>query len=868
MRNRNMRDDVTTGLCIATRVLVLRLLKGRYRPPTEASRGRLRVRITICCHLHSLPTNLETCQSDTMMDIRSDFSDGWEFRRYENGGFEAVALPHDAMIGEGRRPDARSGYDMAFFLGGIYRYRKRFQTPSASHHETLSILFHGISHRSRILVNGNEAGGRTNGFVAFEVPIERFVKTGQENLIEVIVDASQMPLARYYTGAGLYRHIELVTRSKISLEYDGIRLNTTSVTDGTANIAVEVHLRNPEGQKANVSLALAYNGKKAALWESTTTSTKATGIFQIYNAHLWSAESPSLYDCAVAVNQDQTQFRAGFRTMELTAKGFYINGVETLLRGACIHQEHGVIGAAQFRDAEKRRISIMKRNGFNAIRVSHNPASKVLLEVCDEVGMYVMDELADSWYNSKASGDNSATFLEDWRVDLDDMQANNRLHASVIINSLCNEPTEPSTRYGVNLAKEVIARAKANDPTRPVTMGVNLMIATLAWPTNFKDDGVTPPKPSAIAIDSAIVNVLLNNLGLLLKWIPWFSRADTATKPIYDALDIAGYNYGIVRYEKDAALHPDRIIVGTETIADDLPFIWEKVTRIPNLIGDFMWTGWEYIGECGIGTHEYGLPWYHLGRFHKPYPQLLAGCGALDLIGNPTPTMHLAQAVWGWVEEPVITVRPIDKMNLSSRGTSWRRSDGISSWSWKGMYGRPAYIEVISPHDEIEVIQNGRSLGRKSGGYSRNFTTSFTSSYDAGTISAIAYSKGKMVARSSLKAAGEIKLKAHTEIKEPLLADGQSLSYVDIELSDAEGVVEMLDDDTLIVEVEGPASLLGLGSAATATEEVFDDNIHTTHHGRALAVIRSGKVTGKVEVTVRSKRHGSAVVQLDQVIAM
>lgn len=797
--------------------------------------------------------------------MKTDFNEGWEFRRRPDSDFEPVTLPHDAMFGEERRANAPSDTHMAFFMGGTYVYRKKFQAPPAGEYECLSLLFHGISHRSRILINGHEAGGRTNGFVAFEVPIEQFVKPGEQNSIEVIADASQMPSARYYVGAGLYRHVELVKRSKVSLLYDGVRLNTSSVTDGTANVVGEVHLRNPESQKANVSLALSHNGKKIVLWESTTTSTNTGGVLQIPNARLWSAENPSLYDCTVTINRDELKFRAGFRTMELSTKGLRINGVETLRRGACIHQEHGVIGAAQFRDAERRRLSIMKQNGFNAVRISHNPASKVLLEVCDEVGMYVMDELADTWYNSKAPGDNSATFLDDWKADLDAMQANNRLHASVIMNSLCNEPTEPSTRYGLNLCKEVIARAKANDPTRPVTMGINLFMATVSWPTAYKDDGVTPPKPSALSVDSALINVLLNNLGILLKWALWFSRADRVTKPIFDALDVAGYNYGIIRYEQDAVLHPDRIMLGTETNPDDLPFIWDKVTKIPSLIGDFMWTGWDYVGECGIGTHEYGLPWYHPGRLYKPFPNLLAGCGAIDLIGKPTPTMHLARATWGVQQGPAILVRPPHLMHLSSRGTPWRRSDGIESWSWKGMEGRPAHIEVISPHDEVELVQNGKSLGRKAGGLARSFTTYFTSKYEGGSITALAYSNGKVVQRSSLKAAGVTIVKARAEGKTSLIADGQSLSYLEIELSDAEGIVEMLDDDTLTVRVEGPASLIGLANAALATTERFDDNVHTTHYGRAQAVIRSGKVPGRVKVTIESGRHGKAVVQLNQI---
>lgn len=182
----------------------------------------------------------------------------------------------------------------------------------------------------------------------------RFIKPGEENLVEVIADASRIPLARYYTGSGLYRHVELVARSKVSLVYDGIRLIATSIKEGTANVSVEVHLRNPEGQEENISIALSHDGEKAATWESTTTSTNATGILQIPNARLWSAENPSLYDCTVKVNRNEMQFRTEFRTMELSAHGLVINGVETLLRGACIHQDHGYTGAAQFKDAQRR----------------------------------------------------------------------------------------------------------------------------------------------------------------------------------------------------------------------------------------------------------------------------------------------------------------------------------------------------------------------------------------------------------------------------------------------------------------------------------------------------------------------------------
>lgn len=288
-----------------------------------------------------------------------------------------------------------------------------------------------------------------------------------------------------------------------------------------------------------------------------------------------------------------------------------------------------------FRDAELRRIKIMEQSGFNAIRVAHNPSAKTLLEGCDEVGMYVMDEFADTWYNTKAAGDNNAKSLEYWETDVEALYANNRLHPCVILNALRNEPTEPSSNFERTLARRILTKSKTLDPTRPTTMGVNLMIAA-SWPIEPKDDGVTPPKAMSLSIDSALINILFNNLTLLLQWVPWLSRVEYATRDLYNCMDIAGCNYGMIRYEKDAKLHPERIIVGTETVPDDLPEIWEKVCRIPNLIGDFMWTGWDYLGETGIGAPEYDVPWYQFGRFTKPYPEIPGGCGAIDLIGNAT----------------------------------------------------------------------------------------------------------------------------------------------------------------------------------------------------------------------------------------
>lgn len=800
--------------------------------------------------------------------IATPFNVGWEFKRSPNADFQRVTLPHDAMIGEPRSADAPSGFDQGYFAGGSYAYRKIWPTPSHLKGKELSLCFGGIFHQSRILINGQDVGGSLSGYRKFEVRIDKSLRDTGTNTIEVFAENTDLPAARWYTGAGIYRPVHLIARSRASLRPDGVDLKTSLPSASVAVVAATILLNNPDHQEVEVSIELNRAGKRSAQVSSITRGSQIECLLQVDRPLLWSAESPTLYDCVVRVGDDTETFKYGLRTLDWVAgKGILVNGQATLLRGACIHHDSGVIGAATFRAAELWRIQILKQIGFNAVRASHNPAAAALLDACDEVGMYVMDEYSDYWYNAKSAGDDSRHFHETWQGDIDAMVANARRHPSVIMYSVGNENTEPATAYGVATAHCLADWTRSKDPTRPCTIAVNLPMAALSWPTKRLDSSTTPPTPKGLPkISSEVINLLFSVLFLLCKWCPLLSRCDAATQDLFAGMDIAGYNYGSVRYDKDQRLHPYRLMVGTETIPDDVVENWDKVQRLPNLIGDFMWTGWDFLGEAGIGIFDYDVPWYRVGRFWKPYPCLGSGVGAADFTGVLGRPAYLARAAWGVLDEPVLTVRPPDIARKSFRSSTWRFSDAVLSWAWKGCEGLPAYIEVISPGDEVELLLNGRSLGRGPAGFKRNFTAKFTTKYEPGQVIAISYANGKETSRSVTCSAGPTSVQLSYDKSKVLKGDEQDLLFVRVELADVDGVIEHHDDDDLEVLVTGPATLLGLGNGAMATTERFDDNVHSTYHGRALAVIRSGSTQGTATLTVNSKRHGSATTHFQQIV--
>ncbi len=754
-----------------------------------------------------------------------------------------VRLPHDAMLAEPRTARGGTGVHGGYFPGGRYRYAKRWTAPAA---DRLHLVFEGVYGKARVLVDGEPIAGCDSGYREWTVPLDGVVTAGREHLIEVDVDNREVPNGRWYTGAGIYRPVWLEELPAVHLARDGIRVHTG---DGVVEIGVDVAGPAPEGLTVAVTLGDA--GESSAPVVGGTARLRLT----VPQARLWSADDPYRYETTVRLLDGDAELhrrtlRAGLRTLHVDAeRGLLVNGERVLLRGACVHHDSGVLGAATFRAAEFRRARILKANGFNAIRSAHNPISRDLLDACDEIGLYVMDELADVWYEPKTAHDAAARFAGTWQDDARAMVAKDHAHPSVIMYSIGNEITETATARGVATARELHDFVTGLDPHRPTTVAVNLVLNVMA------SHGASPFNKEPTEVSSTAANFMADKLGALMRLLSRLPVADRVSRDAFAAVDVAGYNYAYGRYPGDRKRHPGRVILGTESMPGDLPRIWELVERVPGVLGDFMWTGWDYLGEAGIGTWAYGE---QPGGIQKPYPALIAGPGAIDITGLPGAPALLARAVWGRLDAPAIAVRPLDHAGERTLRTAWRSTDAVASWSWQGCEGRTAEIEVYSADDEVELLLDGRSLGRRR---PRRFLARFRTPYRPGELTAVGYRAGRETGRSTLRSAGPARLRLNVE-SEARTADGQDLAFVHIELADDHGTVQTLAKDTVTVAVTGPGELAGFGSAAPATEETFTGDTHTTHYGRALAVIRAADRPGTITVTATSRNHGTATFDL------
>lgn len=789
----------------------------------------------------------------------TSFNRGWDYRSEQAGSFTPVDLPHDAMIGAQRSPSAASWAHGAYFPGERGIYRKVWRPGPEIFDREVSLRFEGVHRHSTVLLDGRELGGCVSGYREFEVRLDPYLSAGAEHTIEVHVDNADTPNARWYTGTGIYRPVWLDIRDRLHTLPDGVAVRT-ALAGRTAIVDVEVAFTNPDHAAVEVEVILGQEGGRPASRRVLSTGTSAVVDLLVMDAALWSAERPALSDLTVVltsdgVERDRSVRRVGLRTIQVDpGRGLRVNGMPVKLRGANVHHDHGVLGAATFAGAERRRVRILKEAGFNAIRSAHNPASRALLDACDEVGMYVMDEAFDGWYDHKTEHDDAARFDAIWRDDLAAMVRRDRAHPSVIMYSIGNENGEAFSPRGRRTAAAMVAEVRRLDPTRPTTIGVNLVAAAFAGLANSheKELGEAAAK-AAPDMTSTALNVISNRFGVLMTRFPRLRGADRSTRELFDLVDVAGYNYGSSRYEIDAALHPGRLMVGTESMPGDLARNRALVETIPALIGDFVWAGWDYLGEAGGGAWTYGS---RRAPFLKPFPQLTSEMGIIDITGIPGAAVRLAQAAWGMLDAPAITVRPLDVAPGPVARTAWRSTDAVESWSWAGHEGRRADLEIYSVDDEVEVLVNGRSLGRRPAGRAQGFIARFRDRYEPGVIEAIGYRDGAAVSRSSLRSAGSARLRITVE--DALGTDPLDIAYVWIELADSDGVVDAAASDLVTIEVRGAATLAGLGSAEPATTESFSDAHHSTHRGRALAVIRSTGEPGDVVVTASSRSHGAA----------
>ena len=812
---------------------------------------------------------------------RISFNEGWSVRPkvspfLERGGqiasWTPVVLPHDVMIASVRDP--AEGPGNAYFPGGTWEYQKKFIIPEQDHGKRTFLEFEGVYRDALVLVNGSFAGHHPYGYTGFALGIDHLVRHGEEN--EVLVEVTAQEDARWYSGAGIYRNVKLVVGEALHIALDSLWVTTPEIDDDIAVVEVTALLQNDGAVTRPTSVEIRIVDDRGVVVASavspfTSFPRRSAGVRErlgVPAPRRWSLDTPTLYTCelvvrdpdGVEVDRDVTTF--GIRSLQLdAARGLRINGEVVKLRGACIHHDNGVIGAATVERADERRIEILKAAGFNAIRCAHNPASKALLDACDRLGMIVMDEAFDMWTQPKMRNDYARNFQEWWEADIDSMVRKDRNHPSVVLYSIGNEIPDTGNPTGADLGRRLAERVRALDHTRYVTNGVNPIISVgiqtiismaSQQAGDVADDGE----------ENTGVNTVMQRLRAALPVLMQSEAVAEKLDETYSFLDVAGYNYSDARYELDHERMPDRVIVGTETHNTNIAQNWPKVLELNHVIGDFTWTGWDYLGEVGLGRVVYGED---SGLLMGDYPWLAAWCADIDITGQRRALSYLRETVFGLRSEPYISVHDPARhgtppTHLGLAGEPWL--EALPSWSWPGFEGLPVTVDVISDADEVELLVNGVSVGRQQAGSAHKFRTTFETTFDPGEIVAIAYRDGTQVACAALQSGTGLAGIDVSVDRAQIRADDTDLAYIDITLVDGDGRLHHGDERAVTVEVQGFGELLGLGSANPCTEETFGGTSHDTFHGRALAVVRP-TATGTITVIVTASGFAPQRVTID-----
>ena len=770
-----------------------------------------------------------------------------------------VRVPDDAMLREPRTHKALGGLNVAWFEGADYSYTKSFELTEQQLSGTLVLEFEGVYRKAEVFVNGEKAGFRPYGYTNFYVDLLPFAKVG-ENTIEVRAYNADQPNSRWYSGAGIYRPVQLWTAPKEHIAQNGVKIQTLSLEPATVEVRVKTTGSGPV---------------KVELLDGETVLASAEGeerVFTLSNENVtpWSVETPKLYTCRVIYGGDEAVEPFGFRTLSWGKDGLCINGKREILRGACIHHDNGLIGAACDPDALERRIRLLKENGYNAIRSAHNPCSKTALEICDRLGMLVMDEYIDHWYIHKTMYDYVEFFFDWWQQDLTDMVDKDYNHPCVILYSTGNEVAETAQPKGIQLAKDMTEFLHTLDGSRPVTCGVNIFFHFLNHigfgqysDEKAKKEAERAAKAKAEgkkAKESSTGSKFFNDLaGIMgagfMKTGATLHGSDVTTRESFANMDIAGYNYGEKRYQKDLKNYPERLILGSETFCFDAYKFWELAKVNPRLIGDFVWAGIDYLGEVMVGSWEYGD---YAKNFEADLGWISAGSGRIDLTGKPLGEALYTRVALEREQGPYIAVRPLCHEGKHSP-SAWKMTNAMPSWSWRGFEGKTAHIEVYARAAAVELRLNEKTVGKKKFD-GKDCLFSFRVPYQSGTLEAIALdAQGHEIGRDTLKTA-EIRTTLIAEPEEPTVK-ADHLSFIRVRYADAYGTTKPAERGMLKATVEG-GTLEAFGSACPFYEQSYLDAESDTYYGEALLIVRAGE-GDRIRATVTDgTRTSEAIVPI------
>ena len=617
---------------------------------------------------------------------------GWTCRHLgDTAPGKTVTLPHDAMLAEPRTALSAGGTNTGWYEGYDYEYRRTLTVPENELADTHILEFEGVYHNAEVWLNGQKAAFRPYGYTNFYVDCAPYLHAG-ENELRVIARNADQPNSRWYSGAGIYRPVQLWTAGGAHIALNGVKIRTLSLDPAVVEVRVKT--------TAPGTVRLTVDDLPAVQQESDG---EAVFTLTLDNARLWTPETPNLYTCRVSFADDEVTETFGVRKVEWGTDGFLLNGKRYIIQGACIHHDNGLLGAVCDPDAVARKVRLLKENGYNAIRSAHNPCSKALLAECDRQGMLVMDEYIDHWYIHKTEHDYVDYFNEWWHQDLTDMVEKDYNHPCVVLYSTGNEVSETAQKRGIALTKEMTNFLHGLDDSRPVTCGVNIFfnfLSSIGFGV-YSDEKAKKEAERAekakqrgekAAKKKAVGSQFFNNLaGLLgdefMKRGATLHGCDVKTRDAFANMDIAGYNYGIYRYKHDLKKYPQRLILGSETFCNDAYKFRELAKAEPRLVGDFVWAGMDYLGEVMVGSWEYED---YAKNFDGGLGWVSAGSGRIDLTGKPLGEALYTRVALEKDNGPYIAVCPVNHTGDRHSPSAWKMTNAMPSWSWTGCEGQEA----------------------------------------------------------------------------------------------------------------------------------------------------------------------------------
>lgn len=763
---------------------------------------------------------------------------GWTCRHLgDTAPGKPVTLPHDAMLAEPRTALSAGGTNTGWYEGYDYEYQRTLTVPENELADTHILEFEGVYHNAEVWLNGQKAAFRPYGYTNFYVDCAPYLHA-EENELRVIARNADQPNSRWYSGAGIYRPVQLWTARGAHIALNGVMIRTLSLDPAVVEVRVKT--------TAPGTVRLMVDDLPAVQQESDG---EAVFTLTLDNARLWTPETPNLYTCRVSFADDEVTETFGVRKVEWGTDGFLLNGKRHIIQGACIHHDNGLLGAVCDPDAVARKVRLLKENGYNAIRSAHNPCSKALLAECDRQGMLVMDEYIDHWYIHKTEHDYVDYFNEWWHQDLTDMVEKDYNHPCVVLYSTGNEVSETAQKRGIALTKEMTDFLHGLDDSRPVTCGVNIFfnfLSSIGFGV-YSDEKAKKEAERAekakqrgekAAKKKAVGSQFFNNLaGLLgdefMKRGATLHGCDVKTRDAFANMDIAGYNYGIYRYKHDLKKYPQRLILGSETFCNDAYKFRELAKQEPRLVGDFVWAGMDYLGEVMVGSWEYAD---YAETFDGGPGWVSAGSGRIDLTGKPLGEALYTRVALEADNGPYIAVCPVNHTGDRHSPSAWKMTNAMPSWSWTGCEERKANVEVYARAARVELVLNGHTVGSKT--LKNDCLARFSITYESGTLEAVSYDAADHeIGRCKLQSAGGT-TRLTLDAEEPTVKPGH-LCYVRLRYTDENGITKPLARGSIQVQVRG-GTLVGLGSACPFNKHSYLDSETDTYYGEALAIVRMG----------------------------